>query len=55
MSRLIGASLCLLLLFTSRCDSADECKEDSNNKGCVCAFDKKNVDLRSLGHKDGTL
>ncbi|XP_065907405.1 uncharacterized protein [Dysidea avara] len=54
MSRLIGASLCLLLLFTSRCDSADECKEDQNNKGCVCTFENKNVDLRSLGHKDGT-
>ena len=54
MSRLIGALLCLLFLFASRCDSADQCEEDPNNKGCVCVFDKKSVDLRSLGHKDGT-
>jgi len=54
ISRLIGASLCLLFLFESRCVSADECKEDASNKGCVCTFDNKNVDLRSVGRKDGT-
>jgi len=55
MSRLIGGvSLYLLFLFALRCDGADKCEEDSNNKGCVCVFDKKNVDLRGVGRKDGT-